>query len=116
MFDILCALSYYLKKGGRISRKASDGPFKSFSPEDAETFLYKKNEGNDKIWKIVSNGLPIPDGTTMSALASNRKVPGEFYVANNHGIIISSDSGESWKKLGAEWSNEYTPFALAVGE
>lgn len=52
----------------------------------------------------------------MPILASNRKVPGEFYAANNHGIFISTDSGESWRKLRTEWPNEYTPLALAVSE
>jgi hypothetical protein len=95
---------------------ASDGPIKSFSPKDAETFLYRKCDEDGKKWNVISNGLSRPDGTTMPILASNRKVPGEFYAANNHGIFISTDSGESWRKLRTEWPNEYTPLALAVSE
>jgi hypothetical protein len=79
---------------------ASDGPFKSFSPSDAETFVYRKDEDN-KDWKVVSNGLPEPGGTTISILASNQKVPGEFYAVNNRGIFISIDSGDSWRNLDA---------------
>ena len=60
---------------------ASDGPFKSFSPNDAETYMYKKDQGSNKGWKMVSNGLPQPNGTSMSILESNQKVPGEFYAA-----------------------------------
>ena len=95
---------------------ASDGPFKSFTPNGAETFLYRKDAEDGKNWKVVSNGLPEPNGTTISILKSNQKVSGEFYAANNHGIFISTDSGESWSKLSTEWPNEYTPMALAVSE
>jgi hypothetical protein len=95
---------------------ASDGPFKSFAPNGAETFLYRKDDEDGKNWKAVSNGLPEPNGTTMSILASNQRVSGEFYAANNRGFFISADSGESWSKLSTEWPNEYTPFTLAVSE
>jgi photosystem II stability/assembly factor-like uncharacterized protein len=95
---------------------ASDGPFKSFLPNGAETFLYRKDDEDSKNWKVISNGLPEPNGTTMSILASNQKVSGEFYAVNNHGIFISTDSGESWSKLSSEWPNEYTPLTLAVSE
>jgi photosystem II stability/assembly factor-like uncharacterized protein len=77
--------------------------------------VYISDDGGDT-WNVISNGLSKPDGTTMPILASNRKVPGEFYAANNHGIFISTDSGESWRKLRTEWPNEYTPLALAVSE
>ncbi|MGA9840887.1 MAG: hypothetical protein WBQ25_01080, partial [Nitrososphaeraceae archaeon] len=80
------------------------------------TFLYRKDAEDGKNWKVVSNGLPEPNGTTISILKSNQKVSGEFYAANNHGIFISTDSGESWSKLSTEWPNEYTPMALAVSE
>ena len=63
---------------------------------------------------MVSNGLPEPNGTTISILESNQKVPGEFYAANNHGIFISTDSGESWRRLTTEWPNGYTPWRLQL--
>ena len=78
---------------------------KSFSPNSAETFLYRKDDEDGKEWKVVSDGLPHPSGTTMSILASNQKVQGEFYAVNNHGVFISTDSGESWRKLTNEWPN-----------
>jgi hypothetical protein len=95
---------------------ASDSPFKSFSPNGAEAFVYRKYGEDGKKWEVVSNGLPEPNGATMSILSSNQKVQGEFYAVNNHGIFISTDSGESWRKLTTEWPNEYTPLALAVSE
>jgi photosystem II stability/assembly factor-like uncharacterized protein len=98
---------------------ASDGPFKLFSPNDAETYMYKKDQGSNKGWKMVSNGLPQPNGTSMSILESNQKVPGEFYAANNHGIFISTDSGETWRRFTAEWPKKYlqqTVWAITVSE
>jgi photosystem II stability/assembly factor-like uncharacterized protein len=95
---------------------ASNGPFMSFSPRDAETFVYRKHEDSND-WKVVSNGLPEPSGTTISILAANQKVPGEFYAVNNRGIFISTDSGDSWRDLDTLWPREYllqTPWALAI--
>lgn len=97
---------------------ASDGPFKSFSANDAETYVYRKDE-DSKDWKMISNGLPKPFGTTISILESNQKVPSEFYAVNNQGIFISTDSGESWGRLTTEWPKEYllqTAWALSVSE
>ena len=68
---------------------------------------------------MVSKGLPEPNGTTISILEPNQKVPGEIYAANNRGIFISIDSGESWSKLTSEWPKEYllqTVWALSVIE
>ena len=42
------------------------------------------NNGND--WKMVSKGLPEPNGTTISILEPNQKVPGEIYAR----IIVES--------------------------
>jgi hypothetical protein len=96
----------------------SDGPFKSFSHNNAETFVYRKDE-DSKGWKVISNGLFEPNGTTASILSSNQKVPGEFYAVNNRGIFISNDSANSWSKLNTEWPKEYlleTPWSLAISD
>ena len=75
----------------------------------------RKIQGSNKGWKMVSNGLPQPNGTSMSILESNQKVPGEFYAANNHGIFISTDSGETWRRFIAEWPKEI-PTANCLGD
>ena len=103
---------------GTVIVSASNGPFKSFSANDAETYVYRKDE-DSKDWKMVLKGLPEPVGTTISILESNQKVPGEFYAVNNHGIFISTDSGESWRRLTTEWPKAYllqTAWALSVCE
>jgi len=97
---------------------ASTGPGSAYSVEDAESFVYKKDEDGGK-WRAVSNGLPEPAGTTIMIFVANQKVSGEVYAVNNRGLFISADSGDSWKKLDTSWPKEYppqTPWALAVSE
>jgi photosystem II stability/assembly factor-like uncharacterized protein len=96
---------------------ASMGPGTAYSTENAESFVYRREEDGKK-WKTISNGFPEPTGTTISVLASNPKVSGEFYAVNNHGVFCSADSGISWKRLDIQWPKRYlsqTPWALAVG-
>jgi photosystem II stability/assembly factor-like uncharacterized protein len=96
---------------------ASMGPGTAYSTENAESFVYRREEDGKK-WKAISNGFPEPTGTTISVLASNPKVSGEFYAVNNHGVFCSADSGISWKRLDIQWPKRYlsqTPWALAVG-
>ena len=95
---------------------ASVGPGKAYSIENAESFVYRRDEDSKK-WKVVSNGLPEPSGTTITVFAANPKTKGEFYAANNHGLFISTDSGISWEKLDIQWPKEYSlqaPWTLAV--
>jgi photosystem II stability/assembly factor-like uncharacterized protein len=95
---------------------ASLGPNKAYSTENAESFVYRKDEYSRK-WRAVSNGIPEPSGTTITLLVANPKVSGEFYAVNNRGLFVSTDSGVSWRKLDTSWPREYlpqTPWALAV--
>jgi photosystem II stability/assembly factor-like uncharacterized protein len=97
---------------------ASMGPGSAYSVEDAESFVYRKDEDGRK-WRAVSNGLPEPAGTTITIFVANPKVSGEFYAVNNRGLFISTNSGDSWKKLDTQWPKEYlpqTPWAIAVSE
>jgi photosystem II stability/assembly factor-like uncharacterized protein len=97
---------------------ASVGPSEAYSPENAKSFVYRKEEDCGK-WRAVSNGLPEPGGTTITIFASNPKVSGEFYAVNNRGLFISTDSGNSWRKLDTPWPRKYlsqTPWSLAVSE
>jgi photosystem II stability/assembly factor-like uncharacterized protein len=97
---------------------ASKGPGRAYSVEDAESFVYTRDEDGGK-WRAISDGLPEPAGTTITIFVANPKVSGEFYAVNNRGLFISTDSGDSWKKLDTSWPKEYpsqTPWALAVGD
>ena len=101
---------------------ASIGPRKAYYTEDAESFVYRRSNDDcggekKKKWNAISKGLPEPNGTTITVLASNPKAAGEFYAANNHGIFISTDSGVSWRGLDIQWPKEYlsqNPWALAI--
>jgi photosystem II stability/assembly factor-like uncharacterized protein len=97
---------------------ASMGPSSAYSIEDAESFVYRRDEDGKK-WKAISNDLPEPKGTTITVLASNPKAAGEFYAVNNRGLFISTDSGISWRELDIQWPKEYLlqpPWALAVSD
>ena len=53
--------------------------------------------GTNFVHTPFQNGLPKPNGTTMTILASNPEGSGEFYVVNNRGLFMSTDSGLSWR-------------------
>lgn len=96
---------------------ASSGPSRSYVAENAETYLYRK-DASSYGWKPVTDGLPEPRGSTIMSLASNANTSGEFYAVNNHGLFLSTNSGNSWEKLkNILWPREYlcqTPWALAI--
>jgi photosystem II stability/assembly factor-like uncharacterized protein len=97
---------------------ASNGPSRSYVAENAETFVYRKNDKDNK-WDIVKDGLPEARGSTIMSFAANSRASGEFYAVNNHGLFLSTDSGSSWRKLDTLWPKEYlqqTPWAIAINE
>jgi hypothetical protein len=94
---------------------ASNRPSRSYV-EDAETFVYRKNDEDNK-WEIVKGGLPEAWGSTIMSFAANAKILGEFYAVNNHGLFLSTESGSSWRKLDTLSPKEYlqqTPCAIAI--
>ena len=98
---------------------ASNGPSRSYVAENAETFVYRRDAADSNGWKTVANGLPEPKGSTMMSFTSNTKTPGEFYGVNNRGLFLSTDAGNSWKRLETFWPREYlqqTPWAIAINE
>lgn len=95
---------------------ASNGPNRSYVAENAETYVYRKDADSNG-WKPVTDGLPEPRGSTIMSIASNVKTPKEFYAVNNHGLFLSTDSGNSWEKLDILWPREYlqqTPWTIAI--
>ena len=132
-YDYLFSLAVDSSNPRIVVVSASQGPYRAYSLEDAESLVYRRasssplvddadddSSSNDKEWKIVSNGLPKPTGTLVSVLAANPRIAGMFYAANNHGIFYSTDSGISWKMLDElQWPKEYLsqhPRALMVIE
>jgi photosystem II stability/assembly factor-like uncharacterized protein len=86
---------------------ASSGAWQAhYTGQDTESFIYRRSD-DDGEWKLVSKGLPEPNGTTVAILAANSKNAGEFYAVSNRGIFCSTDSGVSWKALDVSWPKEY---------
>ncbi len=94
---------------------ASPGPFEAHNPNEAESYLYRRTEGQN--WKLINGGSFEPQGTIISMLCAGND--GEFYALNNRGIFYSDDSGVSWKKLEIEWPKSYLsehPWGIALSE
>jgi photosystem II stability/assembly factor-like uncharacterized protein len=99
----------------------SSGPGQAhYAGQDAKSFVYRKSDDDSKEeWKLVSKGLPEPDGTMIAILAGNPKKSEEFYCASNRGIFCSTDSGISWEALDMAWPRECLSqhaWSLAVEE
>lgn len=82
----------------------SSGPWTAYNPSSAEAYVYRRS-GSGK-WQRVSEGLPAPDGTVVSHLATAGR-PGVFYAANNRGIFTSTDGGRRWAALDVIWDAQY---------
>ena len=99
---------------------AASNAWKSHAIQDLETFVYRRDSGEEnQEWTLSNSGLPESKGTVISILQSNPKIKDEFYCLNNRGIYCSKDSGISWNILDIPWSKEYYlqhPWALAVRE
>jgi photosystem II stability/assembly factor-like uncharacterized protein len=80
---------------------AADGPRSAYSPQSAETFVYRKTGLNR--WEQSMSGLPEAKGTSVSRFATHADEPGVIYAANNHGLFRSDDAGRSWKVLDVPW-------------
>ena len=99
---------------------AASNAWKSHAIQDLETFVYRREGGEEnQKWIMSNSGLPGSKGTVISILQANPKVKDEFYCLNNRGIYSSVDSGISWNVLDIPWSKEYClqhPWALEVKE
>lgn len=73
--------------------------------ERAESWIYRKLAGGP--WRPVRQGLPEPTGTTISTLVVDPEENGVVYAANNRGVYISSDRGESWNRIDITWPEVY---------
>ena len=80
---------------------AASGPNLSYSPSNAEAYVYRKTAG--QTFELAMDGLPNARGTVASRLATHREEPGVFYAANNHRIFRPGDEGLTWQALEIEW-------------
>lgn len=73
----------------------------AYRRETAKTVIVKRSE--DKPWRIVSSGLPNPNGSIVYELLAHPQKSGVFYAVNNKGIYESQDAGETWSHLPVKW-------------
>ena len=71
----------------------------------AESTVYRRSRGAP--WEAVREGLPEPEGTTISTVAASESEPGVFYLANNRGIFRSDDAGLRWERLRMAWPDRF---------
>lgn len=82
---------------------AAAGAYSAHSARRAETYIYRKTAHS--AWQQVHAGLPDPQGTSRSILATERGNADVFYAANNRGVFRSDDAGQTWHRLEIPWSN-----------
>jgi hypothetical protein len=75
------------------------------SAHRAESWIYRRRGG--RAWQPVQEGLPQPEGTTISSLAADPWERGVVYAANNRGVFRSLDMGETWHQLDMPWPDRF---------
>lgn len=90
----------------RIIASAARSPRLAYQPARAESVLVVKESG--KRWRIIENGLPEAQGSTVFHLMADPKKPHYFYAINNKGFYQSDDGGLTWHGIDVEWPKELT--------
>jgi photosystem II stability/assembly factor-like uncharacterized protein len=84
---------------------ASRSAMTAHSAHRAESWIYRRSRGGP--WQAIHEGLPHPEGTTISTLAVHPSERGVVYAANNRGVFRSRDMGETWRQLDVLWPNRF---------
>jgi photosystem II stability/assembly factor-like uncharacterized protein len=85
---------------------ASSGPWHAYNPKSAEAYVYRKS--GDGAWRVVRDGLPAAEGTTVMHFAVT-EAPEVVYGADNRGVFRSDDAGMHWTGLDLPWQPYYPP-------
>jgi hypothetical protein len=83
---------------------AAAGPQQAHDPRLAESAIYRRT--GEGPWRQIQDGLPASRGMLASALSANAAEPGVFYLASNHGLYRSADTGQSWERLEVSWPEQ----------
>lgn len=82
---------------------AASGAYAAHS-QPAESYLYRWR-GED--WeRLDDRGIPTGDGVSRAVLAAGDDA-GEFWAANNRGLYHTTDAGDSWTRLDADWPTTF---------
>lgn len=68
----------------------------------ADNHVYRRI--GEQPWdRLADRGLPMGEGVLRAAIAGG-STDGQFVAANNHGVYLTHDAGESWERLtGDRW-------------
>lgn len=84
---------------------AASGPGRAYAAATAATYVYAR-KGNGA-WRPAREGLPEPQGTTISVFATHRDRPQVIYAANNRGLFVTRDAGARWEPLAVAWPEPF---------
>jgi photosystem II stability/assembly factor-like uncharacterized protein len=84
---------------------AAPSAMTAHSADRAESWIYRKCRGG--AWLPIREGLPEPEGTTISTLAMDPFERRVVYAANNRGVFSSRDMGETWCQLDVPWPDRF---------
>lgn len=86
---------------GTVLVSCADGPWSAYAPPHAESYVYRRS--GQTAWRLAMEGLPDAEGTSIGRFAAHPDAPGTVYMANNHGVYHSRDTGHRWTALDIEW-------------
>ncbi|SEW13225.1 beta propeller repeat protein [Natrinema salifodinae] len=106
----------------RVLVSSARGASTAHTASRAESYVYRKDgrenaDGEDAEWeRLDDRGLPTGDGVVRTVFATVGD-PGVVYAANNFGLFVTRDFGDSWIQVGIDWADAFeaqTPRGLAA--
>ncbi len=100
-YDYLVGIAVDSGDGTVIVASAAKSPRTAYEPSNAETVILRRENGGT--WRLVDEGLPVSEGSSIFSLAADPDEEGVFYGVNNTGFYISTDSGKTWREGFVDW-------------
>lgn len=100
-YTYLVSVAADRKDPDTIIASAAQNARTAYVPERAHTILVRKEKGEE--WKVLTNDLPDPNGSSAFLLQADDKRDHTFYAVNNIGLFMSESKGDHWKKIPVEW-------------
>ncbi len=100
----------------RVLVSSASGASSAHTASRADAHVYRKS-GPDAPWqRLDGRGLPMGEGV-VRAVFDRDPATGDVYAVTNRGVFVTGDFGDSWGRVGLEWSEtleSITPRGLAV--